>query len=248
MEPILRHAATTDVGRVREKNEDAYLADADARLFLVADGMGGHASGEVASRMAVEELQERIGALATEAGPEQAREAIDEALRETDRLIHRRGQENPEHSGMGTTATAILFLADGACVLGHVGDSRAYRLRDDELEQITRDHSWVQEQVDSGNLTKEAARIHPAASMLTRALGTSSEAEPDLYTEEWAEGDLYLLASDGLTGLIQDETIRDGLAADASLEERAEGLVREANEAGGTDNITVVLVEVVGAE
>lgn len=240
----LDHAARTDVGKVRRGNEDACLAVPEAGLFAVADGLGGHAAGEVASGIAVRTLSER---LATEEGgasgdrrPERLRSAIEEA----NGAILGAAAEDPGLAGMGTTVTALLFLDAGPYLIGHVGDSRAYLLREGELRRLTRDHTYVQEMVERGRLTDEQARLHPRSSMLTRALGIEPEVEVALYEGEARPHDRFLLATDGLTGLVPEERLRDLVAAQGGPDEVARSLVEAANAAGGTDNITVVVVDV----
>lgn len=252
------HAALTDVGRVRAHNEDAFLAEPTVGLYAVADGMGGHAAGEVASAMAIETLRERLaGREAPDpraSDPADLRDRLAQTLRDAGRAIHDRGRERPEQRGMGTTATSLLLRPDGGLLIGHVGDSRAYRLRGGELSRMTRDHTVVQERVERGELTPEQARHHPASGVLTRALGVPEAITPDTHAGEWEEGDLYLLCSDGLTGMLSDDelrrTLRSGGAESGrpeALEELARALVDAANERGGRDNVTVVLVRPDGA-
>jgi len=238
-------AAATDVGRVRDQNEDAWTAVPGAGLYAVADGMGGHAAGEVASRLAVEAVEESLGDRApdTVAG---AREVLAAAVRAAGRRIREQARERPERRGMGTTLTAMLLLTDGRGVVAHVGDSRAYRMRGEGLGRLTRDHTWVQARVDSGELTEDEARRHPASSVLTRALGADGFSEPDLFEIEWRPGDVYLLCSDGLTAAVGEPELEGelgrALREAADLEGAAGELVREANRRGGPDNITVLLV------
>ena len=238
----LRSAARTHVGLVRNENEDDLLHEPGAGVFAVADGMGGHAAGEVASRIAVETLSRALGPESGSSGgrPDRLAPAIEEA----NRRIHQEGERDPSRSGMGTTVTALL-LEDRRWHLGHVGDSRAYLLRDGELRRLSRDHSWVQERVEAGDLTREQARVHPASSMLTRALGTERDLEVDREDGELLPGDRYLLASDGLTDMMPEDRIAALLEADGGPEEIVQSLVREALDAGGRDNVTAVMVEVV---
>ncbi|HKK27149.1 MAG TPA: Stp1/IreP family PP2C-type Ser/Thr phosphatase [Gemmatimonadota bacterium] len=245
MPPTTTFAAATDVGRVREQNEDAWTAVPGAGLYAVADGMGGHAAGEVASRLAIEALEEGVDGRAADTVAA-AREALAEAVRGAARRIHEQAREHPERRGMGTTLTAMLLLPGGRGVVAHVGDSRAYSMRDERLGRLTRDHTWVQARVDSGELTEDEARRHPASSVLTRALGADGGAEPDLFEIEWRAGDVYLLCSDGLTAAVGEPELEAELGralreAD-DLEGAAGELVREANRRGGPDNVTVILV------
>jgi serine/threonine protein phosphatase PrpC len=236
----LEHAAVTDVGRVRQQNEDAWLSIPETGLFAVADGMGGHAAGEVASQLAVETIAEELGASAP-ATADAARSELERAVVAAARRIHDQASRSPERRGMGTTVTALWLLPAGRAALAHVGDSRAYRFRGGTLQRLTHDHTWVQEQVDRGILTREDARVHPASAMLTRALGTDPGVEPDLLEFDWRPGDLFLLCSDGLTGPVDDEEIEEKLRASGDPEEAATSLVALANRRGGPDNVTVLL-------
>lgn len=235
------HAARTHVGRVRTQNEDAFLAVPEARLFAVADGLGGHAAGEVASRIAVRTLSERLGDGRRDGLPGEP--AIKGAIEEANTAIRRAAARDHELSGMGTTVTALLLAADGTWLIAHVGDSRAYLLRDGKLRRLTRDHTYVQEMVERGRLTDEQARLHPRSSMLTRALGIEERVDVALYEGRGRRGDRFLLATDGLTGLISEAELAERLAGDETPAEVVEGLVSAANAAGGTDNITAVVVD-----
>lgn len=235
-------AAVSDRGRVRDSNEDSALELPDRGLFAVADGMGGHAAGEVASRLAVETLEERLSADDSLPSAEQ----LTGAVRGANRSILRDADENPERSGMGTTLTALALEADGRWRIGHVGDSRAYLYRDGELRQLTTDHSWVGRRVASGELTREEARRHPMSSVLERALGTSRDVEVDLEEGRAEAGDLFLLCSDGLSDMLPHDELESLLAPDGDPAEAADHLVSAANRAGGRDNVTVVLVRFSG--
>jgi PPM family protein phosphatase len=228
---VVEQAGLSDVGRQREANEDNLVLAAP--LFAVADGMGGARAGEVASRMAAEAFGGR-----PEAGTaEQQLEAI---AKRANRQIFDLAQRDDAHRGMGTTLTAAM-VEGGAVSFGHVGDSRAYRLRDGRLEQLTQDHSLVAELERSGRLSPEAAEHHPQRSIITRALGPEPDVEVDTHTHPARAGDVYLLCSDGLTGMISDDEVQALLAGAGSLEDAADALVRAANQRGGKDNITVVL-------
>lgn len=239
----IRHAARTHVGRVRSQNEDAYLTVPAARLFAVADGLGGHAAGEVASRIAVRALSERFEGRRN-ADEDAARAAMEAAIREAHARIRRLAAEDRTVAGMGTTLTALRLSADGGFVIGHVGDSRAYRVRGGRLLRLTRDHTYVQEMVDAGRLSEEQARVHPRSSMLTRALGVEGRVEPVIYEGRARPGDRFLLATDGLTGLIPEPELLELLESEEDPAPVARRLVEAANGAGGTDNVTVVLVDV----
>jgi serine/threonine protein phosphatase PrpC len=236
-----RASALTDTGRRRPQNEDTFVCDPP--LFAVADGVGGAQAGEIASRLAAATLEERR--------PEaQGEGALAELLREANDRIYRHAVDDPAAAGMGTVVTALLVdEAAGTIAIGHVGDSRAYRLRDGELEQLTPDHSLVGELVRAGRLTTEEAEQHPHRSVITRAVGTEPSVEVDTFTRTVAPGDLYLICSDGLTDIVRDEQIAELIAvADNDPDAAAEALVAAANRAGGIDNITVVLFEIIAGD
>jgi serine/threonine protein phosphatase PrpC len=234
-------AAATDRGLRRPENEDAYLVDTTRGLFCVADGMGGHAAGEVASRMAVE-------ALAREMARPDAGAPLDARLRAAvvaaNRAILEAADRDPALAGMGTTLTALALAQDNrSFTIAHVGDSRAYLYRQGELSQLTADHTWVQQQVDAGLLTPQEARGHPLGSMLTRAVGISEDPEVDIVRGDLEPGDLILLCSDGLTGMVDDDELAGILARDdLPLDDLARELATAANRNGGVDNITAILI------
>jgi PPM family protein phosphatase len=233
-------AGRTDAGRVRRRNEDSFVLDPP--LFAVADGMGGAQAGEVASRLAAGAFREYHDAYRLE--PAERVEAI---IQEANRRIYERARTDSEASGMGTTVTAAI-LTNGRVSIGHVGDSRAYRIRNGELEQLTEDHSLVADLMRSGRLTPEEADAHPQRSVITRALGTDAEVDVDTVTIDVEPGDLFLLCSDGLTTMVPEEDILRLVEEAGTLDEAARSLVRAANSGGGEDNITVVLFKVEGDE
>jgi len=237
---ILASSAHTDTGRRRRRNEDAFVCEPP--LFAVADGMGGAQAGEVASRLAAESLREQ------ELGDLSALEQAVELIREANRRVYTYSSENASARGMGTTMT--VALVEGSIVtIGHVGDSRAYLLRDDQLTQLTQDHSLVAELVRSGRLSPKEAESHPRRSVITRALGTDSDVEVDVFSLRGQDGDLFLLCSDGLTSMVSDEEIASLLVvARGDLGDAGKKLIAAANLAGGEDNITVVLFELEGGE
>lgn len=230
----------SDRGRLRPGNEDALIVQPERRLFAVADGMGGHAAGEVASRIATD----TIGSLPLE--PDEAEglaAAIAEGIRTANQAILDDANNSRERAGMGTTLTVLTFDAElKHAAFGHVGDSRLYHLRNGRMEQVTRDHTWVQQQVDAGALTQAQARAHPLSSVLTRALGTEPNVLVDTGTLDCLPGDSFLLCSDGLTGMLFDQVIGDIARKNSSPRAIVEQLIEAANERGGTDNITVVVV------
>jgi serine/threonine protein phosphatase PrpC len=236
---VVEHAYRTDTGRQRNANEDAYFASGP--LFAVADGMGGARAGEVASRLAAESFEP------VQRGEESPEAYLRAIARTANARIHRLAQDDSSRSGMGTTLTAAL-VEDDEVSFAHVGDSRAYRFRDGELKLLTSDHSLVEELRRQGRLTDEQAEDHPQRSIITRALGPEREVEVDTMTYQARPGDVYLLCSDGLTTMIREDQIAATLADAESLDEAVSRLIREANEAGGRDNITVVAFRLADAE
>jgi PPM family protein phosphatase len=235
---IGRAAWLTDTGRRRVRNEDAYVFEPP--LFAIADGMGGARAGEVAAGLAAAALKDGRGTVSDEA-------SLEARIAEANRQVWERSVADPRTAGMGTTVT-VAFVDQPASrvVFGHVGDSRAYRLRGDELEQVTTDHSLVAELVESGVLTPEEAERHPQRSAITRAVGTERAIEADVFSLPGEMGDLFLLCSDGLTDMLSETEIADVLvAAERDPEAAARALVDAANAHGGEDNITVVLFELV---
>ena len=240
--------ARTDVGMIRAGNEDSFFADTNAALglFVVADGMGGHAAGEVASEMAVQILRREL-LQAPDLDLERASIHVAEALRRANSAIYQRTIAEVDKQGMGTTASVLLLFGDHY-VIGQVGDSRVYLLRDGELRQLTKDHSYVQEQVDAGFLTMEQARYHPYSNVITRCVGASERVEPDVYEGVARAGDLFLVASDGLTGMVDDRRLQQLLLARSSPARIVDALIAEANGRGGLDNITAVVVQVLAVD
>ena len=236
---IIRSAARTDVGRRRRANEDCYAIVAELGYFVVADGMGGHKAGQLASRLAAESAVAALEALEGSAATptEKLRCTIAAANRE----IYVAAQTKAEFAGMGTTVVSLL-AAEGRVALAHVGDSRAYLVRAGRIRQLTDDHSVVGELVRRHEITESAAREHPHRHVLTRAVGVRREVAPDLAELTSSPGDLFVLCSDGLTGLVRDEEIAQAANAGTDLDAICAQLVDLANERGGEDNITVVLV------
>lgn len=235
-------AARTDVGIVRSGNEDNYLMLDDRGLFIVADGMGGHAAGEVASEMAVHIVARDLGSLRGLTDAE-AGARISDAIQSANRLIYERTIAEPEKRGMGTTVTALALLK-GRYLIGQVGDSRAYLLRGTDLLQLTKDHSYVQEQVDQGLLTPDEARVHPYSNVITRCVGANADVVPDYYHGTLEAGDVLLLCSDGLTGMLEDESLRRVLGTPGGPAEWVDRLIDDANRRGGLDNITAIAIRI----
>jgi len=235
-------AGLTDVGVVRSGNEDNFLMVPEQAVFIVADGMGGHAAGEVASEMAVRIIAQELGDV-RDLDDAAASHRIREAIREANGAIFDRTLTEHDKRGMGTTATALVLMGQ-RYLIGQVGDSRAYLLRRGRLLQLTKDHSYVQEQVDAGYLTAEDARTHPYSNVITRCVGANEDVVPDTYIGTLHPGDLFLLASDGLTGMIDDPRLHDLLQGSEDPTALAETLVADANRVGGLDNITVIIVRI----
>jgi protein phosphatase len=246
----LSHAGLTDVGRKREHNEDSFHINSRHGLFTIADGMGGHAAGEVASRIAVDVINEFVETSGNESDITWPFEYDDSASLEENRIftaiklantkIFEVIRERPALEGMGTTLV-IALVDDRRAYIGHVGDSRAYLVRAGRIQQITSDHSWVNEQMKLGVLTRAEAANHPFRNVVTRALGGRDIIKADVTRQDLEAGDVVLLCSDGLNSMIDDEQIRDVVLANhGSLDATCRALVAAANEAGGDDNITVI--------
>jgi protein phosphatase len=232
---IGRVGAVTDPGRTRRHNEDAYVIEPP--LFAIADGMGGAQAGEVASRLATAALKE-AGA---DGGGEKR---ISDLIQEANRRVYDRSSSDPNTSGMGTTITVALVEEDHVA-FGHVGDSRAYLIRDAQMEQLTEDHSLVNELLKTGRLSREEAETHPQRSVITRALGTDPDVDVDTFSVRAENGDLFLLCSDGLTDMVSEESILDVVESNrADIDGALRALVKAANRGGGQDNITVVAFEI----
>jgi len=233
---IGRVAAVTDPGRTRRHNEDAYVIEPP--LFAIADGMGGAQAGEVASRLATAALREGG---ANNGGGEQR---IADLIQEANRRVYDRSSTDPNTSGMGTTITVAL-VEDEHVAFGHVGDSRAYLIRDARMEQLTEDHSLVNELLKTGKLSREEAETHPQRSVITRALGTDPDVDVDTFSVRAEDGDLFLLCSDGLTDMVSEDSILEVVERNRNdIDGALKALVREANRGGGQDNITVVAFEI----
>ena len=240
---ILRAAAATDVGQRRRGNEDRYALAPELGLYLVADGMGGHTAGQVASELAADAAVRAVETLrgASASLSERLRSAVTSA----NRTIYQTAQENPEYAGMGTTVVAIL-AEGGRAALAHVGDSRAYLVRTGRIRQLTDDHSIVGELLRRNEISEDAAREHPHRHVLTRAMGVRPDVEPDLAEITPEEGDVFVLCSDGLTGHVEDHEIAKVVMDHDDLQESCDSLVDLANARGGEDNITVVVARAQG--
>jgi protein phosphatase len=231
----LASGVATDRGQIRDNNEDAFLVDDEGSLYAVADGMGGHRGGEVASHTAIEALRASIASGAP----------VDNAITSANTAVLERAATDDELTGMGTTLTAIVVSGPHQLVVGHVGDSRAYLLRDGTLTRITEDHSLVEELVRDGRLTPEQAEAHPQRAIITRALGVDTDVDVDLYAVDVAAGDRLIICSDGLTTMLRDREVERIARGERDPQHTADALVAAANTAGGEDNITVIVIDVI---
>ncbi len=234
----------TDVGRARDNNEDSVVLDEDVGLAVLADGMGGYNAGEVASQMLTSFIKAELGRWLKESGTgasaADVRRAMDICVDNANRAIFNAANTNPRYAGMGTTLVLGVFREEGL-LLGHVGDSRAYRLRGGHLSQITRDHSLLQEQLDAGLLTPEEAVFSSNKNLVTRAVGVEDAVMLELHLHEVQPGDLFLFCSDGLSDMLEDDAVCQLLLNHPSLPEAAQALIDGANDMGGRDNIALVL-------
>ena len=241
--------AAVDAGRARSNNEDSVATDPETSLAVLADGMGGYNAGEVASNMATSfictELGRWLREASAQASDQDVRRAMDICVDNANRAIFNAANSNPQYAGMGTTLVVALFR-DGRLLVGHVGDSRAYRLRAGRLQQITRDHSLLQEQIDAGLITPEQAAFSANKNLVTRAVGVEDTVLLETHQHDVQPGDVYLLCSDGLSDMLDDSTIAQILQSHESLETLCTSLIEAANDAGGKDNISVILVRVGG--
>ena len=241
--------AVTDRGRTRSNNEDSVVVDEPAGLAVLADGMGGYNAGEVASGMATSFIKTELGRWLQEASGNASdtdvRRAMDICVDNANRAIFNAANSNPQYAGMGTTLV-VAVLRDSRLLLGHIGDSRGYRWREGELSQITRDHSLLQEQLDAGLITPEQAAASNNKNLVTRAVGVEDTVLLETHLHQTQPGDWILLCSDGLSDMIDDEQIAAVLRQHDSLPQAAQALVQAANDAGGRDNISVILVRASG--
>ncbi|WP_254062472.1 Stp1/IreP family PP2C-type Ser/Thr phosphatase [Acidobacterium sp. S8] len=238
---LIEAAALTDVGRVRSANEDSYGLCAEVGFFVVCDGMGGAAAGEVASQTAVETLRDKVCSAQT---LHEARKILEQGIAEANWRVFSHAERDTSLHGMGTTMVSLL-VRDGRAWIAHVGDSRCYRLRAGALERMTQDHSLVDEQVRLGQITPGEAEMSPLRNVITRAIGTRETVSPDVDEVATEHGDLFLLCSDGLTKEVSEPRLAELLSGDASdLQALCQKLVDEANAEGGSDNITAIVVRV----
>ncbi len=236
----LNFTGVSDPGLVRSYNQDSYYIDSEGRLFIVADGMGGHAGGEEASRIAAEEIQNYL--LANWESKQSGKDLLKEALLQANKAILADQQEHPERADMGTTVVVVMLRPQESPCCAHVGDSRLYRFRDAKLEQITQDHTWVARALKTGDISPDEARLHPFRHVLSSCLGREDLNEMSVQPLDLQTGDRLLLCSDGLTEELVDDKIAYYFQESPSLDETAHSLVEAAKAQGGNDNITVVLV------
>jgi serine/threonine protein phosphatase PrpC len=242
-------ASATDTGRARNNNEDSVVVDEPASLAVLADGMGGYNAGEVASGMATTFIKAELGRWLSEASAHatdtDVRRAMDICVDNANRAIFNAANSNPQYAGMGTTLVVAVFR-ESRLLMGHIGDSRAYRWRDGELAQITRDHSLLQEQIDAGLITPEQAAVSNHKNLVTRAVGVEDTVLLETHLHQTQPEDWILMCSDGLSDMVDDEEIAAVLRASDSLSSAAQALIQAANDAGGRDNISVILVRAQG--
>ena len=236
----MKWAYITDTGLVRALNEDSLCISPEDSFFAVADGMGGHRAGEIASKMALQLLKSGLDKRLK--SREKAEQALVDSIKEANRSLFELSAKNPEWQGMGTTVTACL-KSDGEILIGQVGDSRAYLLRDNGISQLTEDHSLVQELVKSGSITEEEAFLHPQRNVLTRAIGIGLVLDVDLFRVNIKSGDLLLLCTDGLTRYIRQEELLSTVSSAPDLDAAVQELLKKVIQSGGADNISIVLVE-----
>ena len=236
----------TDPGMIRENNEDAVAVDAVTGLCILADGMGGYNAGEIASGMACAFIRSEMSRWLSEAGKnanaKEVKRALEICVQNANHSIFNAANSNPQYTGMGTTLVVGVFQA-GRLMLGHIGDSRCYRLRGSDFQQITKDHSLLQEQIDAGLLTPEQALTSANKNLVTRALGVEDAVLLDISEHRVEEGDLYIMCSDGLSDMVRDPMLADIVQSDQTLEEKGRQLIAVANDNGGRDNISVILTQ-----
>ncbi|MDI6604654.1 MAG: Stp1/IreP family PP2C-type Ser/Thr phosphatase [Thermoanaerobacteraceae bacterium] len=238
--------ALTDTGNVRKNNEDSYYIsdNNDLHLAIVADGMGGHNGGEIASKYAIDSVHEyfKKNYMSLNKNPDSIKEFIENSIRYANEMVFNKAFSNNDLTGMGTTLT-LLLLEQGFYFIGHIGDSRAYLIRDNRIVQITEDHSYVEELVKMGEITHEEARTHPQKNLITRALGINQEIKVDLFMGEVRPNDIYFLCTDGLTNMLTDDQILKEFIDNTDIYKACDSLIKLAKFNGGYDNITIVAVK-----
>ena len=236
--------AKTDIGKVREINQDYYYTSEEGvipKLYILADGMGGYKGGEIASRLAVESAKRYIENNFSNnfSEKEEILKLIGNAVEYANMVVYEKSKEIKELEGMGTTLE-ICLIYNNKAYIGHVGDSRIYRIRKDVIRKLTKDHSYVQQLVEDKKITREEAKTHPKKNMLTKALGCTPYVEPDIRARNFEKGDVFIMCSDGLTNMVEEKRIQE--LVKENINTAADNLIKEANEAGGFDNITVIII------
>ncbi len=236
--------AKTDIGRVREQNQDYYYIPEtieEPQIYILADGMGGYKGGEVASKLATESVKKYIhnNFEDTPKNKEDILKLIENAVEYANMVVYEKSKEIPELEGMGTTLE-VCVIYNNKAYIGHVGDSRIYRIRKDIIRKLTKDHSYVQQLIEDKKITREEAKSHPKKNMLTKALGCTPYVEPDIRARNFEKGDIFIMCSDGLTNMVEEKRICELVKEDIST--AANKLVNEANQAGGYDNITIIII------
>ena len=234
----------TDIGKVRDLNQDYYYISKETeepKIYILADGMGGYKGGEIASKLATETVKQYISNnfSNTVKEKEEILKLIHDAVEYANMVVYEKSKENPELEGMGTTLEVCLIYNNKAYI-GHIGDSRIYRIRKEIIRKLTKDHSYVQKLVEDKKITRDEAKNHPKKNMLTKALGCTPYVEPDLRARNFEKGDIFIICSDGLTNMVEEQRIFE--LAKENIKTAADKLVAEANEAGGIDNITVIII------
>lgn len=240
----MNYYAKTDIGKVRNKNQDQAAVNANIKdqvIAVVCDGMGGHRSGEIASRVVMDHVLSCFDIIPPFDTPEELKKWLQETIVECDQIVKRMAMQNVEHQGMGTTIVVAIFM-DNRLYISHVGDSRAYVLKDGQLKQITKDHTLVNELVDRGAITPESAKHHVQKNVLTQAVGAPTELKPSLIEMDFEDG-LLMLCSDGLYNCLENEAIKEILLKDTKVVEKVIELIDQANENGGNDNIGVAIID-----
>ena len=236
--------AKSDIGKVRDLNQDYYYISKETeepKIYILADGMGGYKGGEIASKLATETVKQYISNnfSNTVKEKEEILKLIHDAVEYANMVVYEKSKENPELEGMGTTLEVCLIYNNKAYI-GHIGDSRIYRIRKEIIRKLTKDHSYVQKLVEDKKITRDEAKNHPKKNMLTKALGCTPYVEPDLRARNFEKGDIFIICSDGLTNMVEEQRIFE--LAKENIKTAADKLVAEANEAGGIDNITVIII------
>ncbi len=239
----MQFTACTNAGRQRSINEDSYLVDSDSGIYVVADGMGGHRAGEVASAIACKTFRASFDDRVDRGSQAKIKRMLAEAVEKANQAIVKEAGDRSEYEGMGTTLTAA-FIDNKTLYLAHVGDSRAYLISEDSITQLTEDHTLVNEMLRRGEVSKDAIQVHPLRHVITRALGTYPEVDADLSTKELDHGDKIILCTDGLTSMLRDSEIIGVIRNSDGIKNACGSLVDEANDRGGEDNITIVLIEI----